>query len=61
MTCRKRPKLAVAGLLAFAILFAQMPAALAQNKHVLPLFISDANVSKSRISPTSTVWGSHVR
>lgn len=43
MTYRKRPKFTVAGLLAFAVLFAQMPAALAQNKHVLPLFISASN------------------
>ena len=40
MTYRKRPKFTVGGVLAFAVLFAQAPAALAQKQHVLPLFIS---------------------
>lgn len=40
MTSRKRPRFTVGEVLAFAVLFAQAHAALAQNEHVLPLFIS---------------------
>ena len=40
MTFLNRPKISIGALLALAFVFAHTPAVLAQNKHVLPLFIS---------------------
>ena len=40
MTFLNRPKISIGALLALAFVFAHTPTVLAQNKHVLPLFIS---------------------
>ena len=40
MTFLNRPKISIGALLVLAFVFAHTPTVLAQNKHVLPLFIS---------------------